>query len=133
MKFLTDVIGGRTYSLGRHYWMFMVVPGICINLIVFAFLATLSWDARFRLLGDLLDVVAIGIFFIGYVGLINCVRYRRRWRGWGSVAVAVTTLTAFVSVAQLFGAPETDQQIQREFEALNAGLPRKMDAATTLD
>jgi hypothetical protein len=68
--------------------------------------------------------------------LINCARIRR-FRGWSSVAVTLTTIGAVLSLLKIVATfsenPLNDvQQLYDSVAAINAQLPKKVDAITTL-
>lgn len=114
-KFIADVWNGKTFSLGKHYWLFLAVPGA-----VFAGLAkvlefnSLSFSpTTFGWVSGILWTITMIVFVVGYVGLIKCARIRR-FRGWSAVAVTVASLSLVFAMlgmtAQFSGIPVNDIQ-----------------------
>ncbi len=136
--FLGQVWNGRTFSLAKHYWLFLVVPGVVFSIIekVIEFRSLSFTPIQNGWVSGILWTIVVIVFVVGYVGLINCARYRG-FRGWSAVAVTVTTLSlvaAIVRVIEGFSGnpPDATQQLYEGAASINAQLPKKIDAITTL-
>jgi uncharacterized membrane protein (DUF441 family) len=71
-----------------------VVPGVVFTVLAKALeFKSLSFTpASYGWVSGILWTIAVMVFVVGYVGLINCARFRR-FRGWSAIAVGVTTLS----------------------------------------
>jgi hypothetical protein len=137
-QFIANLWSGKTFSLAKHYWLFLVVPGIVYSVLAKVIeLNSLSLTSTsYGWVSGMLWTIAVIVFVIGYVGLINCARVRR-FRGWSAVAVTVTTLSLIgaigKTVAEFSGTPLNDtQQLYDAAAAINVQVPKKIDSITTL-
>jgi hypothetical protein len=135
VRFVADVRNGKTFSLAKHYWLFLVVPGIFISALTKSLeLSSLSiGDRAYDLASKALQIVALIIFVIGYAGLINCARVRR-FRGWSAIAVGVATLSFIAAIAgRVTGNPESqEKELYEAAGTINAQLPKKIDNKVTM-
>jgi hypothetical protein len=137
-QFVANLWNGKTFSLAKHYWLFLVVPGIVFSVLAKALeFNSLSFSpTSYGWVSGILWTSAVIIFVVGYVGLINCARVRR-FHGWSAIAVAVTTLSLIggiaKTIAEFSGTPLNEiQQLYDAAAAINVQLPKKIDAITTL-
>jgi hypothetical protein len=137
-KFIAALWNGKTFSLAKHYWLFLVVPGIVFSVLGTALeLTSLSFTpTSYRWAIGALWIIAMIVFIVGYVGLINCAR-TRAFRGWSSVAVGVTSLSLLLGIAravnEFTGNPvEATGQLYEAAASINAQVPKKLDSVTTL-
>ena len=137
-QFIADVWNGRTFSLAKHYWLFLAVPSAIFSALVKVLeFNSLSFNpTTYGWVAGILWTITLIAFGFGYVGLINCARVRR-FRGWSAVAVTVASLSLVLGVLntvdQFSAAPANDiQQLYDSVMALNARLPKKVDAMTTV-
>src|SRR5260370_24739450 len=73
------------------------------------------------------------VFVVGYVGLINCARFRG-FRGWAAVAVIVTTLSLIGAIARAVSGISLNEtrELYDAATAINAQTPKKIDSITTI-
>jgi hypothetical protein len=137
-QFIANLWNGKTFSLAKHYWLFLVVPGIVFSVLgkAIEFTSLSFTPTSFGVVSGILATFALIVFVIGYVGLINCARFRG-FRGWAAVAVIVTTLSLIGTiagvVAEFSGTPLNEtKQLYDAARAINVQTPKKIDAITTL-
>jgi hypothetical protein len=137
-KFLADIWNGKTFSLAKHYWLFLVLPSAVFTVLVKVLdFNSLSFNPiSYGWVSGILWTITVIVFVVGYVGLINCARIRS-FRGWSGVAVTLTTIGAVLSVLKIVANfsenPLNDvQQLYDSVASINAQLPKKVDAITTL-
>jgi hypothetical protein len=82
-NFIADVWHGRTFSLAKHYWLFLVLPSVVFTVLakVLDFNSLSFAPTSYGWVSGILWTIAVIVFIVGYVGLINCARVRR-FRGW---------------------------------------------------
>jgi hypothetical protein len=131
MTFISNVWHGRTYNLAMHYFLFLTIPLMLLGLF------KLGIDSNNLSLGRFYDLVYNGFWALdiavavfGYVALINCARHYK-WTGWSFIAVGVATLSLLGGAGTLV-APADDSEMAEGMATLNAQLPKKLDALTTL-
>jgi hypothetical protein len=137
-QFVANLWNGKTFSVAKHYWLFLVVPGVVFTVLTKALeFNSLSFTpTSYGWVSGILWTIAVMVFVVGYVGLINCARFRS-FRGWSAIAVGVTTLSLIgailKTVAEFSGNPVNEvQQLYDEASAINVQVPKKVDAITTL-
>lgn len=101
LNLIGDIWRGQTYSLGKHYWLFLVLPLAPFKIIMRA--EDNGLISPPPIVDFLILIIYVSIFIIGYVGLVRCVR-REKWRGWGKVAFIFATLgLIFLSLGIMAG------------------------------
>src|SRR5438128_7423567 len=137
-QFIANLWNGKTFSLPKHYWLFLVVPGVVFTVLekTLEFNSLSFTPGLYGWVSGILSTIAVIVLVVGYVGLINCAR-SRRFRGWSAIAVAVTTLSFIGAIlqtaAEFSGHPVNEvKQLYDAASAINVQVPRKVDATTTL-
>ena len=108
-QFIADVWNGRTFSLAKHYWLFLAVPSAIFSALVKVLeFNSLSFNpTTYGWVAGILWTITLIAFGFGYVGLINCARVRR-FRGWSAVAVTVASLSLVLPFLMLLSGQSID-------------------------
>jgi hypothetical protein len=126
--FVKNVWNGKTYSLAKHYWLFLVIPSAIFGGVAIA-IDENSLSDWAPMAAALLLALGLPVHVVGYVGLFNCARHQK-WRGWASTAVVFATLGILISVEKTFR-PVESWDMEKEMATTNRQLPKKIGDGVT--
>jgi hypothetical protein len=127
-------------TLGRTYWLGWVIPGVVMNIafVVFATQAMALSDAPklYNAIWWLLVAATAAVIYLGGIAVLRSAqnkKLRPRMGTWGWIA-SILVVIAFVRfpMEMLGVTPENDADIERQFDLLNVGLPKRIDDVTTM-
>ncbi len=142
LSFFDKAYQGKTFSLAKHYWLFLVFPNV-LFMILWIILGYHSLDfkpSHLDFLYGAFSVIQWGLFLAAYIGLFRCAlnKGQGKLKGWGRIAVAAASIGLLSGIInsyhQLSNTPSTNlsKDLCLEIDQINSQLPRKVDNSTTL-